>query len=813
MNSTLALQLVLRGDRASRIRLLLMTCGVALGVALLLGVAGVLPAVDARQQALANRSQTFDSFDAAADAAPRTTGVAALTENSYWRSREVHSLRFTVVGPTVTPPEGVPALPGSGQVLVSPALQDALRGPNGDELRARVPGAITGTIGPAGLTGPDELYFIAPATPGSLATSTLGAGFQPQDTALTGRTTTGDELRIAVPLAGIALVIPILVLISTSTRLSAASRERRTAAIRLVGATRRQVAQLALVEGGAVGLAGAILGLGLFLILRGPAAGLLPVPDGVHASSLRPGPVSLLLALVGVPLLAALTAPLAMRRVVSTPLGVTRQARLPKAGALRLLPLGAGLLLLGLAYLDRGGIVENSGRVTTLLIGGFALSLVGLAVAGAALARTAGMALSRWGRGPASQLAGRRLMLDPSAAARTVTGTALVVAVGGWVLAFIPLLDEAQNGYLRDSLANVRPGTVIAGLTATAQRFDPEKLAAAEGVETVVQLSNMTVVPEGTELPLPAPVLDSGEGGSSDVSAQPVSLTALIADCADLNKALTVPLAGCRPGQVQLVELDFGDGTDLTFGNLPSGAAPPQGRFNLMTSDGQRKATGLVEVPADAPRVRLPGELSSIPGLDYGATILVPPDLLTAPRDTVVSSSVLVVTDGTDDAVETARTALSTVTTQTPPLTPAEMLAQSSKTTDGYRTAALVGLVVVVLAGGLTLAVGTTDGLRERHRAHAALVALGTPMRVLRRSVVLQVTLPLLLTVALAVVSSAAASYVYLVLAGEGLDTPQLPWSGYGAIALASIAATLLATAAALPLLRAAGRPGALRTE
>ena len=811
MNSTLALQLVLRGDRASRIRLLLMTCGVALGVALLLGVAGVLPAVDARQQALANRSQTFDSFDAAADAAPRTTGVAALTENSYWRSREVHSLRFTVVGPTVTPPEGVPALPGSGQVLVSPALQDALRGPNGDELRARVPGAITGTIGPAGLTGPDELYFIAPATPGSLATSTLGAGFQPQDTALTGRTTTGDELRIAVPLAGIALVIPILVLISTSTRLSAASRERRTAAIRLVGATRRQVAQLALVEGGAVGLAGAILGLGLFLILRGPAAGLLPVPDGVHASSLRPGPVSLPLALVGVPLLAALTAPLAMRRVVSTPLGVTRQARLPKAGALRLLPLGAGLLLLGLAYLDRGGIVENSGRVTTLLIGGFALSLVGLAVAGAALARTAGMALSRWGRGPASQLAGRRLMLDPSAAARTVTGTALVVAVGGWVLAFIPLLDEAQNGYLRDSLANVRPGTVIAGLTATAQRFDPEKLAAAEGVETVVQLSNMTVVPEGTELPLPAP--DSGESGSIDMQAQPVSLTALIADCADLNKALTVPLAGCRPGQVQLIELDFGGGTEVAFGNLPSGVAPPQGRFTLMTSDGQRTAAGLVEVPVDAPRVRLPGELGNIAGLNYGATILVPPALLTAPRDAVVSSSVLVVTDGTDDAVETARTALSTVTTQTPPLTPAEMLAQSSKTTDGYRTAALVGLIVVVLAGGLTLAVGTTDGLRERHRAHAALVALGTPMRVLRRSVVLQVTLPLLLTVALAVVSSAAASYVYLVLAGEGLDTPQLPWSGYGAIALASIAATLLATAAALPLLRAAGRPDALRTE
>jgi predicted lysophospholipase L1 biosynthesis ABC-type transport system permease subunit len=118
-----------------------------------------------------------------------------------------------------------------------------------------------------------------------------------------------------------------------------------------------------------------------------------------------------------------------------------------------------------------------------------------------------------------------------------------------------------------------------------------------------------------------------------------------------------------------------------------------------------------------------------------------------------------------------------------------------------------------VLAGGVTLAVGTADGLHERHRAHAALVALGTPMSVLRRSVVLQVATPLLLTVALAVASSAVAARVYLELGDVSGNALRLPWSGYGAIALAAIAATLLATAAALPLLRAAGRPGSLRME
>jgi hypothetical protein len=803
VNWSLALRLVLRGDRAGRVRLLLMTSGVALGVALLLGVAGVLPAVDARQQVLTNRTQAYDPIDAGA----RTEGVAALTESGFWRGRELHSLRFTVVGPPVTPPEGVRALPAPGEVLISPALRDALAGPHGSELRARIPGRVSGTIGSAGLTGPDELYFIAPAATGALAASGLGAGFLPKEAAQPSFDTTRQELKVAVPLAGIALIVPILILIATSTRLSAASRERRTAAMRLVGATRRQVAQLAAVEGAVVGFVGAVAGLGLFLMLRGPAATVLPVADGVHAASLSPGPLSLLPALVGVPVLAALTAPLSMRRVVSTPLGVSRQARLPKAGPARLLPLGTGLLLLLLAYLGRGSMNDNSGPVITLLLSGAALSLIGLAIAGAALARTGGAALTRWGRGSASQLAGRRLMLDPSAAARTVTGTALVVAVGGWVLAFIPVLDQAQNGYLRDSITSIRPGTVIAGLTDRTQQFDTSSIAGVDGVEAVVTADNFNVVPEGTTLPLPEPA-STLEGA---MPPQPTTFRALVADCAELARVLVAPLKGCQPDRIQLIELQF-PGQEPFVEGLYDGLAPPRGRFTAMSFDGQKATGTLIEVPADASRVLVPAVTSNA-GLDLNATILIPPSRLAAPRDAVNMSSVLIATDGTDKAVEAARTALAAVTTQAPPLTPREAIAQASKTTDAYRTAALVGLVVVVVAGGITLAVGTADGLHERHRAHAALVALGTPMAVLRRSVVLQVATPLLLTVALAVASSAVAARVYLELGGAIEDGLALPWSGYGFIAVAAVAATLLANAAALPLLRAAGRPGALRTE
>jgi hypothetical protein len=56
----------------------------------------------------------------------------------------------------------------------------------------------------------------------------------------------GIDLILSV--AALALLAPVLIFISTATRLSAARREQRFAAIRLVGATPRQISLIAAVE-------------------------------------------------------------------------------------------------------------------------------------------------------------------------------------------------------------------------------------------------------------------------------------------------------------------------------------------------------------------------------------------------------------------------------------------------------------------------------------------------------------------------------------------------------------------------------------
>ncbi|GAA5178717.1 hypothetical protein GCM10023322_06530 [Rugosimonospora acidiphila] len=141
-------------------------------------------------------------------------------------------------------------------------------------------------------------------------------------------------------------------------------------------------------------------------------------------------------------------------------------------------------------------------------------------------------------------------------------------------------------------------------------------------------------------------------------------------------------------------------------------------------------------------------------------------------------------------------------------------MALTRSSSGGYTRAALLMAIAVVLAGGLSLAVTTADGIRERHRAHSALAAMGTPVRVLRRGALLYTALPLVLTIGLAVLVTATSSWLLIGLsASTGVAPPPLPWHGYAAIGAATLVACLLATAATLPFLRAVTRPDALRIE
>jgi len=802
------------GDRSARVRLLLMSSGVALAVALLLAVTGALPAALARLDKVGARHVVYDDSALAPGDGVRTQVTAG-----FWRGRQLRLLEVEVIGPPVAPPPGIPALPAPGQVVVSPALHEALAGPHGAELAPRLPGRVVGTIGRAGLVGPEELYAVAGASPGTLAGQTVGRGFQGSggpkmlvsDNGGSARVMTegpSDLLRVAVLLAGVGLVVPLLLLVITSTRLSAASRERRASAMRLVGATPRQMRTLGAFEGLVVGTLGALGGGCLFLLLRPAVAVLLPVTHGLYATDIQPPLPVAALVLLAVPALSVAAGVLALRRSVASPLAGSRQATARKAGASRLLPLAAGLLLLLAAYVERTAVLGGSKLGGVVLLTGAALSLAGTAVAGAALARMSGLTLTRWGRGPASQLAGQRLVLDPQSSARALTGTAMVIVVIGWLLGFLPLLSQSSPNGTGELAAALRPATVVASVststTATTTGGPATDTAvraagAVPGVRTIAQVRTAALLPVGTSRP------DTRDGASASGEAQPVNavptVSAVVADCGELAGVLRSPLPQCKPGMIM----------SLADANRDPAELAALGPLQLLDPLGKPVPGRTVALSGDLPVLALPSGLhAGIDGFSLHGDVLIPPSLF---GEAVPVASLLVATDGSPDTVEAVRAALGTLSTVFPPVTAEEAVVLARSATDGYAQAALIGTLVVVLVGGMSLAVTTADGLRERRRAHAALVALGMPVRLLRRAVLLQTAVPLMLSVGLAILVAAAASWLYLHMVADGGLVPTLPWRGYLTVGATAALAALLATALALPFVNSASRPEALRSE
>ena len=181
----------------------------------------------------------------------------------------------------------------------------------------------------------------------------------------------GSILEWILAVGAIALLLPMLILIATASRLSSARREERFAAMRLIGATPHQISVVSAVEAALASLAGVAVGFALFFLVR-PLLYNVPFTGAPFAhGDLSLTLVDIAIALIGVPLAAVVSARLALRRVQISPLGVTRRVSSRPPRIFRLIPLAAGIALL--AYFDAAGKPGAVGSQLLELLVGFML--------------------------------------------------------------------------------------------------------------------------------------------------------------------------------------------------------------------------------------------------------------------------------------------------------------------------------------------------------------------------------------------------------------------------------------------------------
>ncbi|MDX3583292.1 ABC transporter permease [Streptomyces europaeiscabiei] len=764
------------GGREGWVRALLTAVGVGLGVALLLLTAAIPNALDtrgAREDARQDRGIGY--LDDNTRSKPTDRSLIVADADTEYRHQEIRGRLLEQEGPDAPPPPGLMSFPAPGEMVVSPALADLLKSDAGELLRGRLPYRSAGTIGETGLIGPGELAYYAGAEglakrlDGSVVAriDRFGTTDQPQEEM--------DPILLLLTLVVfVVLLMPVAVFIATAVRFGGERRDRRLAALRLVGSDGRMTRRIAAGEA----LAGAVLGLlfGTFVFLLGrEVIGSVEVFDvSVFPSYLDPSPGLALLVALAVPAAAVLVTLFALRGVVIEPLGVVRTAR-PARRRLwwRLLPPLAGLALL-YPMIDQGS--EGGEFNEYMVTGGVVLLLFGIT---ALLPWVVEAFVARLGSGSLSwQLAVRRLQLSSGSAARMVNGIA--VAVAG-AIALQMLFAGVEGRYTestgqdvtRTQMEMMLPDDLPVSVAA-------KELKRAKGARAIAVLSSAEVSPT-----------------AKDPEAW-VGVT--VGDCTALRELAALP--SCRDGDVFLL-----DTPERLREADPAKLGTPG---NTLYFDPSFSG----DEPGAETAWKLPGEVKQVSQradpLRMGAEgLLATPGALPAKTGDELSSTVYVRTDpAVPNALDEVRNAAVAVDPliRTWEWTSTRRLDQFTD----IRTGLLVGASAVLVLIGASLLVSQLEQLRERRKLLSALVAFGTRRRTLGLSVLWQTAIPITLGLVLASAVGLTLGAVLLKMTGfpVAVDWPSvLSMTGIGA------GIVVLVTMLSMPPLVRLMRPEGLRTE
>ncbi|MFD9699391.1 FtsX-like permease family protein [Lentzea sp. NPDC059081] len=738
---SLGVRLAVGGSRKSWVRLLLQGLGIGLGVALLLFAASLPSVIDSRE-----------TKEDARNAVSEGTGpppLLAEEQSHAYRSGNVGGAYLKAVSPDAPVPRGIARVPGDGEIFVSPALADLLASPEGELLRPRFPQRVVGTISETGLLYPGELRYYA-------GDDAIQPDQENNFVYRWGLTYAGgglDPMLWMLSVVGlVVLLFPVLVFVGVATRLAAAQRDRRLAALRLVGAAASRVRLIASGESLVGALAGLVVGFGIFFAVR-------PSVDRISIQQLSTFPADVIptLALtltivVAVPVLAVVTSLVAMRRTIIEPLGVVRDQK-PVRRRLwwRLVPVVAGIALLA-SQIGELGPSERPEEEPVVL--GVVLLLLGIPVILPWLVERVVFRVR--GRTPALQLAVRRLQLDSGTAARVVGGVAVVLA-GTVTLQMLFAGVEKEVRTERDEEAAFRylsvstsstPGTDVGAIAAA--------LGDSRGVTAVHRVDEaLGVLPDNRYLSISV-----GPCGA-------LALLAAVQDCAD-GGAYYVPFtkgeAPPRAGEVMTMRVTGGT---FTMPQVRSVTGPQP---------------GLLLTPAAA-RGMVPRNSEFMAELDPAVP----------------------------DAAEFARNALASYRWQVHTyFVGADRSGEMDSAFGVVRRALLAGAFLTLLVAAGSLLVVALEQVRERRRPLAVMAASGIPRGTLARSLLWQNALPLALSTVVALATGIGLGV--LVMRASGAEIA-FDWAGIGLMTVIVAGLTLAVTALTLPSLRRATGALGLRTE
>lgn len=260
------------------------------------------------------------------------------------------------------------------------------------------------------------------------------------------------------------LVVPLMALGGSAARLSARRRDDKLSTLRLLGATPATVHAMTVLESSVLALGGALIGVLGYLLLT-PLVGLIHFRgEALGASALWLNPLLVAGVVLGVMLLAVVSAAIGLRRVNISPLGVRTRQNPPKVALLRIV---IGAIFLAVVYLAMSniGALGSVAMIALVMLLGFGgvigmLNLMGPAVLGM-------MARRQWRRAqtPVKLLASRQILESPKAAWRQVSGVAMTSFMAVFCGVGLAIVGDAEtqgvSGEDAFLITDTRTGVII----------------------------------------------------------------------------------------------------------------------------------------------------------------------------------------------------------------------------------------------------------------------------------------------------------------------------------------------------------------
>ncbi len=473
--------LLQKSGRQSFARLGLTTAAVALGIMLVCcltaGVNGIMGRTGGSVISLAAHheasQQPIDGVEPL-----RISSVERLGNASKWRGQFIQA--YSMYGTTKSPQFAKLKTPGPGEYYLSQALADAVAQHPEDDILARF-GKNTkylGVLPREYTTSPDALMMVRGASADEVAasddvtkaqgqTSYFAHVYRTDANGLTSEVSLDPGSIIILSIGATILLFPIVIFVSVATQLGAAQREKRYAALRLIGATKRQVTRILLLESLLASVVGVVIGLGAFGLLQAPL-------QAFKLSGMRFNPSDLALTGGQYALIIGLTLGLTtfvnwrrMRRAQISPLGVSRSIeKVKKLRGWRALVPATGIAIFvwlsskpGLDWLTAH---KESAIPSMLLLAALLLVMFGLVLAGGWLTNKLSLLAARWANNGSMLIAGKRTAVHSRTVFRSVSGVVLALFAGSFYLTATSGIEGLNAQVVKDNgFSQLKRGTAV----------------------------------------------------------------------------------------------------------------------------------------------------------------------------------------------------------------------------------------------------------------------------------------------------------------------------------------------------------------